>query len=511
MSDSRRDFLKFVIAGSVAAGCPFDLSALTRADASRSQHAAPQIDGDHFEICHQIRDNHAFARPPVSKRHDVVIVGGGVSGMSAAYFLQRRDFLLLEKEPHCGGNATEETYNSQAFATGSAFDTKDSASDHLARELGLSPLPINSPDPTIVRHKWVADTWRDGLDQLPYPASVREAFKKFRKEMLALDPDKDATHLDSLPLSHFLKNYPPQIAEWWDAYGPSNWAANAADTSSLAAVTDLHEMAGDEPDVRVTLPGGNGALAQRLAETLRAKFADQILNGTTIVAVEPQRSDVHVTYVHAGQLHTVAANFVIMATPKFITARLISGLPEAQAKAMSAIRYRPYAVINAVFDRPVYRKAYDTWCPGNSFTDFVVAEWVSLSQPGDQPKNNIVTFYTPIAEGNRAQLLTEEGCLALATNVLRDFRKLLPEFDVAPVEVHLCRRGHPMFVTSAGTFTRLIPAASRPFGRIYFANTDSVGPVSDIGAAVESGRRAADQIEKRMTALPSTHRVSPAS
>lgn len=499
MTESRRDFLKFVLAGSVAAGCPIDFSALAPR-VGHDRRSSPQIEGEHFAICHEIRDKHSFARPPVSSRHDVVIVGGGVSGMSAAYFLAGRNFLLLEKEPHWGGNAYLETYNGQAFATGSAFDVKGSASDQLARELGLNPLAINSHDPTIVRHKWVADTWRSGVDELPYSSSVRTAFRKFQKGMLALDGEKNAAHFDSLPLSSFLKSYPPEITEWWDAYGPSNWGANAANTSALVALEDLKEMSGDEPDSRVTLPGGNGALAQSLAENLHAKFAGQMLSGTTIVAVEPQRDAVHVTYVHDGQLRTAAANFVVMATPKFITARIVSALPGAQLKAMSSFRYCPYAVINAIFDRPIYRKAYDTWCPGGAFTDFVVAEWVMLKQPGEQSKNNILTFYTPIAEDDRAQLLTEEGCLTIANNVLRDFRKLLPEFDALPAEVHFYRRGHPMFASTPGTFTRTIPAANHPFGRIFFANTDSIGPVSDIAAAVEAARRAAEQIERRMKA-----------
>ena len=181
LTESRRDFLKFIVAGSVAAGCPIDLSLL-----SAENEPQPEITGDHYEICHEVRDDHKFPRPPVSKKHDIIIVGGGASGLSAAYFLRDHDFLLLEKEPHWGGNATLEEYQGQAFATGSAFDYKGTPSEQLARELGLNPLPINSPDPTIVNGKWVADTWGAGLDELPYSAEVRASFQKFRSDMLKL-------------------------------------------------------------------------------------------------------------------------------------------------------------------------------------------------------------------------------------------------------------------------------------------------------------------------------------
>ncbi len=496
MSETRRDFLKFVVAGSVAAGCPVNLSLLAAESGPK-----PMLDGDHFTICHEVRDGQQFDTPPVSSRHDVVIVGGGVSGLSAAYFLRGRDFLLLEKEPHWGGNAYLEEYQGQAFATGSAFDEKDSTSEQLAREIGLIELPINSPDPTIVAGKWVPAIWRDGLDQLPYPESVRDSFKKFRAEIKALDPDKNVQQLDSVPFSNYLKGYPPEIKQWWDAYGLSNWGAKTEDSSAFVAADELQYMTADE-DVRRTLPGGNGALSRQLANTLQPKYGAQMIGDATIVSVDAQKTEVHITYVQAGQLRTVAAKHVIMATPKFITARLVSALPDAQHEAMMSLRYCPYAVINMIFDKPVYNRAYDTWCPGNAFTDFIVADWVLQKQPGYVQKNNILTFYTPISELHRDRLLSVEGCQRIAQQVLQDFQKLTPEFsEAAPIEVHMYRRGHPMYLPRPGVFTKVIPAASQPFGRIAFANTDSVGPVSDVSGAVEAAHHAVEWVEKQ-TAPP---------
>ena len=495
MTESRRDFLKFIVAGSVAAGCPIDLSLL-----SAESGTQPEITGDHYEICHEVRDDHKFPRPPVSKKHDIVIVGGGASGLSAAYFLRDHDFLLLEKEPHWGGNATMEEYQGQAFATGSAFDYKGTASEQLARELGLNPLLINSPDPTIVHGKWVADTWGAGLDELPYSAAVRASFRKFRSDMLKLAASKNRAQYDGVPLTKYLKGYAPEVKQWWDCYGPSNYGAKSEDTSALVALIELKDQAESaENDTRVTLPGGNAVFAQKLSETLHAKAAERMVADATIVAVEPQNTEVHVAYVHGGTLRTVAAKFVIMATPKMITWRLASGLSDAQTDVMRSYRYCPYAVINMIFEKPVYSRAYDTWCPGNSFSDMIVADWVKLKEPGYQQKNGILTFYTPISELQRDSLLRIDGCRRIAANVLRDFHKLLPEFSAEPLELHFYRRGHPVFLSLPGAYTKSIPAASKPLDRIFFANTDSIGPESDLAGAVESAQRAADWIKKKMT------------
>jgi monoamine oxidase len=494
MSGTRRDFLKFVVAGSVAAGCPVDISMLAALDDSKTQ-----IEGDNFEICHLVRDGHSFPRPPVSKHYDVVIVGGGASGLSAAYFLRQHDFLLLEKEPHFGGNAYLEEYQGQAFATGSAYDQKGTSSEQLAREIGLTMLPVDCFDPTILNGRWVKDTWRAGLDELPYPASVRDSFKKFRADMLAIDITKNIEHLDNTPLAKYLSNYAPEVKSWWDAYGPSNWGAKSADTSTYVALIDFQEVIATEKDVRITLPGGNGALTRKLLETLQPKSSERLVGDATIVSVEPQKNEVRVTYVQGGAPRSVGAKFVIMATPKFITSRIVAGLSDAQQDAMSSYHYCPYPVINMIFDKPIYDRGYDTWCPGNSFTDFIVADWVVQKQPGYKQKNNILTFYAPLAEVERKKLLKIDDCRQIAASVLRDFQKLLPEFAAAdPVEVHFYRRGHPMFVATPGTFTKIIPAASQPLERVFFANTDSIGPESEISGAVVSARKAAEWVEKRL-------------
>ncbi len=495
MTSNRRDFIKFVVAGSVAGGCPVDLSLLS---AQTGDTKSPVVEGEDNRICHQIRDGKVFNRPIVSERRDVVIVGGGVSGLAAAYRLRDLNFLLLEKEPHWGGNAYLMEFNGVPYATGSAFLAKSESAYEFAREIGLEPLPINNSDSTVVNQKWIPDTWRTGLDNLPYPAAVRESFKKFRKELLAIDLEKRQAELAKLPFSDLLKGYPVEIKQWWDNYGPSNWGATSEETASDLALDDFHELAGEHGNDYYTWPGGLGAITRKLAEILGAKFPDHMRAGATTVTVVPEKDEVFVTYMQGAELKTVAAKAVIMATPKFITRRLIDGLPAKQSEAMHRIGYIPYAVVNLIFDKPVFNRGYDTWCPGARFSDMIVADWVVRNQPGYKQKYNILTCYTPLRREERGLLLTEEGSRQVAAEVLRDFQKLLPGLNVDPLEVHLYRRGHPLYMSTPGLFAEVQPLVRQPMNRIFFANTDSEGPESTTDGGIRAAERTAKEVTQRL-------------
>jgi NAD(P)-binding Rossmann-like domain len=295
VSTDRRNFIKFVVAGAVTAGCPVDLSLLAQSGLAQSgeAHSNATVDSEDNRICHQVRDGKVFSRPAASAKHDVVIAGGGVSGLTAAYHLQHRDVLLLEKEPHWGGNAYAMEYEGSTYATGSAFIWSDSDAFSFAREIGLEMLPVDCPDGSIINGEFVPDTWGDGLNKLPYPPITRDSFKKFRKDMMAIDVEKRGEELYNVPFSDFMKLYAGEIKQWWDTYGPSNWGATSDDTAAALAIDEFHDVVTQShADNRYTWPGGLGAITKKLAEILQPKYGDRMQTNATIVAVVPGKDEV---------------------------------------------------------------------------------------------------------------------------------------------------------------------------------------------------------------------------
>jgi monoamine oxidase len=268
------------------------------------------------------------------------------------------------------------------------------------------------------------------------------------------------------------------------------------------AIFALQDMAEESAkDDRYTWPGGLGAITKKLAEILQP-HKDRMQTGATTVAVVSEKEEVQVTYMLGGELKTVAAKAVIMATPKFITRRIVDSLPDKQSDAMHQIRYIPYPVVNLIFDKPVFNHGYDTWCPGNAFTDVIVADWVIQKQPGYQQKFNILSCYTPMPEENRGYLLNEAGARKVAANVLSDFQKLMPGLNVDPIEVHIYRRGHPLYMSTPGLYTQVQPLVRQPLDRVFFANTDSEGPESTTNGGILAAQRAVKEVEARLAGRP---------
>ena len=120
MSDSgqnRRDFIKIV--GAASLGMGLGLSACS----GEKSIIRGETKGAEMALGHKLRDGFSFPEVSQTESTDVVIVGAGVSGLSAARKLKQagKKFLLLELADKPGGNARSGKYGDIACPWGAHY------------------------------------------------------------------------------------------------------------------------------------------------------------------------------------------------------------------------------------------------------------------------------------------------------------------------------------------------------------------------------------------------------
>ena len=499
MGLTRRSFIRWVLSTGAAMACPIP----SMGGGEPDKPGAPRkLGGETNKVCHDLRDHKLPAFPPPSRSVDVVVVGAGPSGYSAAEALRGSDYLVLEKESHVGGNAYTETWNGLDYCTGSAWASVFSPEvDALFKRWKLALRPVAGLDPACFEGTWIKDFW-DGksdspmIDKLPYPESVKKGFRDFNKTLEGIDIEKEKEALDARPFSEFFKGYPEPLKAYWDGFGPSNWGSRTELTSAYLGIQGARDWGKSQ---RYTFEGGLGMVSRTVWASFPESDKKRFLFDATAVSVRKEGAKVLVTFFKDGKPETVAAKSVVVAAPKYVARRLVQGLPEDQDAAMGAMRYAPYAVYNLCFTRRVWTLGYDNWHVGaRHYTDFVQADWVTRGDKGDPKGPQVLTLYAPHAENERADLLDDEESLSRAEKAVEELGTVVPGALDHLAEVRIFRRGHPMPMSVPGWYTKVQPVARRDFPPVYFAHSDQAGEVSDVAYGALSGIEAAGKALKHL-------------
>jgi oxygen-dependent protoporphyrinogen oxidase len=496
MNLSRRSFIKWLVSAGGALACPFPVSGAGGPKGGRP----PSMRSETNEVCHAVRDGYELPAPPVSEKRDVVIVGGGPSGLAAADHLGGADWLLLEKEGHLGGNAYTEEWQGLPYCTGSAWMSIFTPEvQGLVDRYRLPLKPIEGGDAACFEGKWIADFWtgredNPAIEQLPYPDDVKRGMRRFCAELGKLDLKKDLKKLDRMSMGDLLQGHSAPLKDYWDAFGLSNWGADAASTSASCGVEAALEWPVSK---RFSFEGGLGIASRKIIDHIPEAQRGRLLTGASAYRVRRDGKRVLVMFRRDGQDICVSAKAVIMAAPKFITRLLVEDLPPKQMEATGLMRYAPYLVHNLCFDRVVYNQAYDNFVVGaKSFTDFVPADFVAHGKGGDLNRKQVITVYSPLREEDRKSLLDDAAAVSRAQAAAEELAALFPGWADHLSEVRTYRRGHAMPMSIPGWYTDLQKKARKDHGRVFFAHSDSAGTNSDLAYAAFNGIEAAAKAKR---------------
>lgn len=495
---SRRTALKTVISGAVAAGCnpPSDAELSAARLHAAATAAGPgggcpmHLRGESFAHAHSKRDGNLFPQSEVKESCEIVIIGGGPSGLCALYALRDRDALLLEKEDHLGGNCSTDSWEGVAFSTGAAFFTEgDTELVQLMRDVGAPGQPITGGDALIVGGEAYHDFMGDGARRLPFAEHVRDSFRRSAEHAQKLRRARSSRELDARSFSEFLRPYPAELRTFWDRFGASNWGASAEHTSARLGLGAYSWLTGEEN--RLSYPGGLGVGVHALASHLERELPGRLRRSTFThhIEVEPGGASVIVHALRAGEPHAIRARRVIVAVPKFFAARMLPHVGAEQRAAMTAFRYAPYPVFNVCLNEVGPEPAYDNWFVDAPFADFIPADWVLYAGRGPLARKTALTVYHPLAEERRSQLLDDQHIVHMADEVVLHLDKHFPGLKAKVAETRVFRRGHALPLPTPGQLARA-DVASRAYGPIVFAHSDSRGDVSSLPGAQRAALKA---------------------
>ena len=497
---SRRTALKTVISG--AALGPLGCRELSEAEksverlrlsslASGAPAACPMhLRGEGFAHAHSKRDGSAFPKTSVKETVDVAIVGGGPGGLSALHALRERDVVLLEKEPHAGGNCSSDSWEGVKFSSGAAFFTEgDTEMVELMDSIGAPGQSIQGGDALIVDGQPYLDFMGDGAQRLPFAQHVRDAFRSSSEAAAKLRRSSTGFELEQQPFSRFLSPYPAELRAFWDRFGASNWGATSEHTSARRGLGAYTWLSGEER--RLSYPGGLGHAATALASYLERVLPGRVRTSVFVhdLEVEASGKSVLVHSLVGAEPHTIRARKVIVAVPMFFAARLLPGVNAEQRAAMLSFRYAPYAVCNLCLDGVGPEPAYDNWFLDAPFADFIPADWVTYAGSGPATRKTVLTVYQPLAELERSKLLDDEHLVHLADEVVLRLDRHFPGLRKKVVETRVYRRGHALPMPTPGQLARA-ELASRNHGPIAFAHSDTRGDVSSFPGAMRAARKA---------------------
>jgi protoporphyrinogen oxidase len=479
---------------------------------------------------HRLRSG-GFPPPSVHEETQIVIVGGGIAGLTAGWTLAEAgfgDFRLLELEDRPGGNARSGRNAISAFPLGAHYlpvpNEEGRAIRHLLSRLGIiigeeAGKPVYDPyqlcaeleERLFSDGRWqegrlprtgVSD--RDRADLAAFAAAMSDFTARsgadgrpaFATPMAYSSRDPDLLALDAISFSSWIDQRgwtSPMLRAhvryaMRDDYG--------CEPEHVSAWAGVHYFAGRRgwsassgPESLLTWPEGN----DRLANGMERPIADRISSGRVAhrVVREADRMIVDSYDVATERTIRTSANAAVLAVPHFIACRIA---PE-EVNADPRFTYAPWIVANVTVDRMPQGKgvplAWDNVSATSDSLGYVVA---THQGPAAVSGGTVLTWYMALSRHEPAaarRMLLERPADEWKRIVEDDLLTMNPDLEGAIRSIELWRWGHAMIRPIPGFISSAAPPAAKTRPPLFLAHSDLSG-ASLFEEAHYHGTRAAE-------------------
>lgn len=479
-----------------------------------------------------------FPAPSSTIHQETVIAGGGIAGLSAARWLHKNnsDFLLFELDNEAGGNSASGSNEVSAYPWGAHYlPLPNPDQEDLLQFLREHDVITGYDDKGVPlfndyylcfdpeERLYIHGQWQEGLiPTFGVPVKDRREIERFLALMEKLrsskgndnkyafaipvdwsSQDDEFTSIDKLSMKAYLQQegFSSEYLLWYidyccrDDFGTSlsdtsAWAGihYFASRRSVAANADAHTV--------LTWPEGNGWLVKKL----RGPITNKIKTGCVVFNVEVSGSNVLVDYfdVYKNISTRIVAEKCIMATPQFITKRVVKHASSRSDEMYKGFTYAPWMVANITVENLVDKEGVPlSW--DNVFYQSPSLGYVNSTHQsvGMHHPQKVLTYYRPLSEKDPATARMDahqrshadwaESIIEELNKAHRDVRKSIKSIDIW-LWGHGMIRPVPGFIWGK----ERLAAASPVDEKIFFANSDLSG-LSIFEEAFYHGIRAAKE------------------
>ena len=450
----------------------------------------------------------------------LIIIGGGISGLSLAYFLLERnpslDITVLEAEKSAGGKIwTDKTDGFLCEGGVNGFLDNRPKTLELAAKLSLEPL--RSSDNARKRYifsnnrlnrlpesppaffssnllsilgrlrivlEMVVPKWNGGDETLAHFAQRRlgrEAYEKL------IDPMASGIFAGD-PENMSLKSCFPKVFNLEQTYG-----------SLIRGMIKLQKEAKKTGKKVGAGPGGVLTSFHDGMETMIKALTDflgtRMKTGSPAVLIE-KNSNGYTVHLEDGT--SLEASTVVCATPAFNAAELVQEIDKELASILREIFYPSISVVCLGYRKEKIKRSLDGFgflIPFREGRKILGTLWDSSIFPNRAPKGHVL-LRTMLGGARRSALAeeNEEKLIDLVLNEMKDIMEIGDQPDFAKVYTH--RKGIPQYPPGHENRLQLIDEKVNKIKRLYITGNAYRG--IGVNDCIENSYKLAERVVKEI-------------